>query len=72
MRRRISYILASMIFAFAAMVFTVAPGTKVGAQGASCQAQCKVSYMKCVAAATNPGGLNQCRKAYQDCLSRCH
>lgn len=41
------------------------------AQGGSCRAHCQNQYNKCVAAATNPGGINQCNKQNQACLATC-
>ncbi len=71
MRKRVTLFAASLMLLAAATLGAIAP-SKAGAQGASCQAQCKVSYSTCVRNATNPGGLNQCRKAYQACLATCN
>lgn len=71
MKRKLNYFIASFLFALAlTLTFVYAPA-KVGAQGGSCRTQCRVAYDMCVRNASNPGGLNQCRKAYQECLSRC-
>lgn len=69
MKRTLVYVVAVLVLVFAA-AFAFVP-TRTSAQGASCRAQCRVAYDTCVRNATNPGGLNQCRKAYQDCLARC-
>ena len=53
----------------AAATFTFANPTTAGQS--SCSAHCKNSYSACTRAATNPGGLNQCKKAYQACLAGC-
>ena len=71
MRKRITLFVATLLVLAAASFGFLSP-SKAGAQGASCQAQCKVSYMKCVNNATNPGGLNQCAKANKACLAGCN
>lgn len=68
MRRKLAYFTASMVLALAATFAFTGP---VGARRDSCRTQCRVGYDKCVREAKNPGGLNQCGKAYQDCLSGC-
>jgi hypothetical protein len=37
----------------------------------SCQTQCRVAFDKCVKQANNPGGLNQCKRAFDSCLGTC-
>ncbi|HKS30136.1 MAG TPA: hypothetical protein VJS44_20095 [Pyrinomonadaceae bacterium] len=71
MKKRIAYFLASLVLSLVATASYLAPAP-AGAQGASCQAQCKVSYSTCVRNASNPGGLNQCKKAYTACLAGCN
>ncbi len=71
MSRKIALLAALFVFALAVTV-SLFTAPRAAAQGASCQAQCKVQYDTCVRAATNPGGLNQCRKANQACLANCH
>ncbi len=69
MKRKLMYVAAVLTLVFAAAFAFVSTGTK--AQGGSCHAQCRVAYDTCVRNAGNPGALNQCRKAYQECLSHC-
>jgi hypothetical protein len=69
MRKQISYFLAALIIAMAAMFAFASTSTKAGVS--SCRTQCRVAYDKCVKETSNPGGLNQCRRAYQGCLSGC-
>ena len=71
MKKRISYFVASFVLALAAVFAFASPVTKVGAQGGSCRAQCRVAYDKCNKQASNPGGLNQCKKAFSACLATC-
>ncbi|HEX8097815.1 MAG TPA: hypothetical protein VF507_07250 [Pyrinomonadaceae bacterium] len=71
MRRKIAYLIAPAVVALSVTVSLLAPTTKVGAQGSSCNTHCRISYNRCVANATNPGGLNHCGKTYQACLATC-
>ena len=71
MRKRITLFLATLLV-LAATTAGYLSNSKAGAQGASCQAQCKVAYDTCVRNASNPGGLNQCKKALQACTANCH
>lgn len=71
MKKQISFFLAAVIIAMAAMFAFASTTTKAGLTRSSCRTQCRVGYDKCVRETTNPGGLNQCRKAYQACLSGC-
>ena len=72
MKRQISYFFAAVIIAMAAMFAFASTTTKAGVKLGSCRTQCRVGYDKCVRETSNPGGLNQCRKAYQACLSGCN
>ncbi|MFN2456082.1 MAG: hypothetical protein ABR577_17905 [Pyrinomonadaceae bacterium] len=69
MKKRIGYFVASFVVALAAMFAVISP--TVGAQGGSCRAQCRVAFDKCVKETSNPGGLNQCRRAFSACLATC-
>ena len=71
MRKKLALFAAMLLVALAATFALNVKTTSVEAQGASCQAQCKVAYDTCVRHAKNPGGLNQCRKAYEACLGSC-
>jgi hypothetical protein len=69
MKRKLSLLAATLVMTLAAAVpFTATP---VSAVLDGCRAQCRVGYQKCVKEASNPGGLNQCSKAYQACLGGC-
>jgi hypothetical protein len=68
MKRKLTYFLASFVIALTA-TFAFA-SVNVSGQ-ASCRTQCRVAYDKCVKQANNPGGLNQCGRAYNNCLARC-
>lgn len=68
MKRKLTYFVASFVIAVtAALAFA---STSTSALG-SCQTQCRVGYDKCNRQATNPGGLNQCKKAFDACLATC-
>lgn len=71
MRRKLTGLAATLLLVFAAMFAFATSTTEVCAQGGSCQTQCRVAYDRCVRNASNPGGLNQCGKAYNRCLERC-
>ncbi|HZI18992.1 MAG TPA: hypothetical protein VEY09_10400 [Pyrinomonadaceae bacterium] len=71
MRQRLGYFVASFVLALVAVFAFSAPAT-VGAQGGSCRTQCRVAYDKCNREASNPGGLNMCKKAFQACLATCN
>jgi hypothetical protein len=66
MKKKLALFGATLAIALAA-TFTFA----ARAGQSSCSAHCKNSYRSCVNAAKNPGGLNQCRKAYEACLAGC-
>lgn len=72
MRRHLAYFVAAFIIAVAAMMVFVSPASKATTQGNGCRAQCRVAYEKCVKQTSNPGGINQCRKQYEACLSGCN
>ena len=72
MRKQITYFLVAVIIAMAAMFAFASTTTRAGVRLGSCRTQCRVAYDKCVRETSNPGGLNQCRKAYQGCLSGCN
>jgi hypothetical protein len=68
MKRKLIFFAASFMFA-AASVFV---STSASANAFdSCRTQCRVAFDKCVKQAKNPGGLNQCRRAFEGCLSGC-
>ncbi len=69
MKKKLSLFAATMLMALAALAYAPA-GTKADGPD-SCRTQCRVAYEKCVRSASNPGGLNQCGKAYQACLAGC-
>ena len=69
MKRELSYFFAALMIAMMAMFAFASP--KANTRADSCRTQCRVGYDKCVKETTNPGGLNQCRRAYQACLSGC-
>ena len=66
MKKKLALFGATLAIAMAA-TFTFA----ARAGQTSCSAHCKNSYSACTRAAKNPGGLNQCKKAYQACLAGC-
>lgn len=71
MKRQLSYFFAAVMLAMAAMFAFSATTNEALARVDSCRTQCRVAYDKCVKETNNPGGLNQCRRAYQGCLSGC-
>lgn len=71
MKRQLSYFFAAVILAMAAMFAFSSTTNEALARVDSCRTQCRVAYDKCVKQTNNPGGLNQCRRAYQGCLSGC-
>ncbi len=67
MKKKIGLFAASFALALTAtFTFNSTP-----AQAVSCQAQCRVAFQKCVKQTTNPGGLNQCKRAFDACLGTC-
>ena len=70
MRKKLAYFVASMVMALAATFTFVSPNADAKLDG--CRPQCRVGYQKCVKETSNPGGLNQCKKAYEACLSGCN
>ena len=71
MKKKLMLFVGTVVVALATMFALGSTKSTVGAQGASCQAQCRVAYDTCVRHAKNPGGLNQCKKAYEACLGNC-
>ena len=69
MKKKLALFVATLALV-AASTFTFAARTATAGQS-SCSAHCKNSYNSCVRAANNPGGLNQCKKAYEACLGTC-
>ncbi len=69
MKKRLSLIAATFVMMMLAALVFVTPTSALTPD--SCRTQCRVAYDKCNREATNPGGLNQCRKAYQACLAGC-
>jgi len=70
MKRKLTYFLGSFAIALTA-VFAFASAPAGAAVAGSCQTQCRVAYDKCVKQANNPGGLNQCKRAFDSCLATC-
>ncbi|HEX8141524.1 MAG TPA: hypothetical protein VF553_02950 [Pyrinomonadaceae bacterium] len=69
MIKKLAYFVASMVMALTVTFALTSPN--VGAKTDSCRTQCRVAYDKCVKQTNNPGGINQCGRAYQNCLSTC-
>ncbi len=71
MKRKLTYFLASFVIAITATLAFATASTNVTETQNGCRAQCRVAFQKCSKQANNPGGLNQCRKAFDNCLATC-
>lgn len=69
MKKRLSLFATLILAMIAALTFITPPTSALTPD--SCRTQCRVAYDKCNRETSNPGGLNQCKKAYQACLGGC-
>ena len=65
MKKKVTIFAASFVFAMSA-VFAYGSIPQ-----SSCLPQCRVAFDKCVKQTNNPGGLNQCKRAFDACRSSC-
>lgn len=70
MKRKITFAVIGLMMALA-MAFQ-ATNSRAGQTSSNpCRNKCEQGYRSCVAAARNPGGLNQCKRALDSCLATC-
>jgi hypothetical protein len=66
MKKNVLMFAIAVALSCGATVFTLGSSAS-----SSCLTQCRVAYDKCVRTAQNPGGLNQCGKAFKACSATC-
>jgi uncharacterized membrane protein len=71
MTKKIAYTFATLLMLAAAFAAQLSLPATAQTSGQPCRNACRQQYNKCVASATNPGGLNQCKKALSACLDTC-
>jgi len=70
MKKKAAMLAIGVLMAFGFAFHTAI--TRAGQKSSNpCRNKCEQAYRSCVASAKNPGGLNQCKRAFDSCLTTC-